>query len=88
MLDAAEHKSFKHRFAAIRTLEKDALLDHDQALQLTLKDAGANAFLATEINHVSDVVNDLVSGYERESRFQQFTALRPLNSQAHQWAAV
>jgi len=44
MLDAAEQKSFKHRFAAIRTLEKDALLDHDQTFKLTLKDAGANAF--------------------------------------------
>jgi len=38
--------------------------------------AGSNAWMATEINHVSDVVEDLVTGYERESRFQQLSAVR------------
>ncbi len=38
--------------------------------------AGANAYLATEINHVSDVVKDLLEGYNRESRSRQLSALR------------
>jgi NAD(P)H-dependent flavin oxidoreductase YrpB (nitropropane dioxygenase family) len=50
--------------------------------------AGSNAFLATEINHVSDVIDDLVEGYKRESRIQQFTAIRPFKSHIQQRAAV
>ncbi len=41
--------------------------------------AGANAYMATEINHVSDVMTDLVDGYNRESLFRQLTAVRPMN---------
>lgn len=33
--------------------------------------AGANAYMATEINHVSDVINDLVRGYNYESLQRQ-----------------
>ena len=38
--------------------------------------AGSNAYLATEINHVSDVVADLVAGFNRESRFHRLSAFR------------
>jgi nitronate monooxygenase len=42
--------------------------------------AGANAYLATEINHVSDVINDLVAGFNHESLLRQLTAVRPLKA--------
>jgi hypothetical protein len=44
MLDVAKHRAFKERFAAIRTLEPEALLPPEQALQSTLMDAGTGAF--------------------------------------------
>ena len=50
--------------------------------------AGANAYMATEINHVSDVVADLVAGYKRESILRQSSALRPVKAQAHRYIAV
>jgi NAD(P)H-dependent flavin oxidoreductase YrpB (nitropropane dioxygenase family) len=37
--------------------------------------AGSNAYLATEINHVSDVINDIVSGYNREALLRQLSAI-------------
>jgi len=42
--------------------------------------AGANAYLATEINHVSDVINDLVAGFNHESFLRQLAAVRPLKA--------
>jgi nitronate monooxygenase len=39
--------------------------------------AGANAYMATEINHVSDVINDLVTGYNHESLLRQLSASHP-----------
>jgi nitronate monooxygenase len=42
--------------------------------------AGANAYLATEINHVSDVINDLVAGFNHESLLRQLAAVRPLKA--------
>ena len=42
--------------------------------------AGANAYLATEINHVSDVINDLVAGFNHESLLRQVAAVRPLKA--------
>jgi len=50
--------------------------------------AGANAWMATEINHVSDVMDDLVAGYKRESRFKQFMAVRPSKAYMQQNIAV
>ena len=44
MLDVAVKKSFKERFSTIRTLDKDALISSQQSLQLSIKDAGENAF--------------------------------------------
>ncbi len=38
--------------------------------------AGAKAYMATEINSVSDVIDDLVSGYKREAILQQISAVR------------
>ncbi len=40
--------------------------------------AGAKAYMATEINHVSDVFADLVAGYNRESLYRQLIAIRPI----------
>ena len=37
--------------------------------------AGAKAYMATEINHVSDVINDLVAGYNIESKCRKFSAV-------------
>jgi NAD(P)H-dependent flavin oxidoreductase YrpB (nitropropane dioxygenase family) len=50
--------------------------------------AGANAYLATEINHVSDVMDDLVSGYKRAARLEQYSAFRPAKTVARQYAAM
>jgi NAD(P)H-dependent flavin oxidoreductase YrpB (nitropropane dioxygenase family) len=50
--------------------------------------AGANAYMATEINYVSDVMDDLVSGYSRELRHQQFLAFRPSKTNVQQRVAV
>ncbi|MBN2172655.1 MAG: nitronate monooxygenase [Bacteroidales bacterium] len=41
--------------------------------------AGANAHKATEINHVSDVFNDLLSGYNYEKLFRQMATMRPMH---------
>ena len=41
--------------------------------------AGANAYMATEINSVSDVITDLVNGYRHESILRQMSSLQPLN---------
>jgi nitronate monooxygenase len=43
--------------------------------------AGANAYRATEINHVSDVMNDLVAGYNHELLMHQLSAVRPIKVQ-------
>jgi NAD(P)H-dependent flavin oxidoreductase YrpB (nitropropane dioxygenase family) len=40
--------------------------------------AGSNAYMATEINHVSDVIEDLVKGYNHELLLRQLSAVRPL----------
>jgi NAD(P)H-dependent flavin oxidoreductase YrpB (nitropropane dioxygenase family) len=40
--------------------------------------AGANAYKATEINHVSDVFSDLVSGYHQALLTSQLSAVRSL----------
>lgn len=45
--------------------------------------AGSNAFLATEINHVSDVFADLVGGYNRELHLQRLRAIRPAAAVHH-----
>ena len=50
--------------------------------------AGSNAYLATEINHVSDVITDLVSGYNLESLRQQLSAIRPVKAPVRQHVAV
>ncbi len=50
--------------------------------------AGSNAYLATEINHVSDVVDDLAKGYARELRFQQINTNRVVNPQLKHRVAV
>ncbi|MEZ5195747.1 MAG: nitronate monooxygenase [Bacteroidales bacterium] len=42
--------------------------------------AGANAYMATEINHVSDVIDELVTGYNHEAFLRKMSALRPLKS--------
>jgi len=42
--------------------------------------AGANAYLATEINHVSDVINDLKKGFKHES-YSHFLSLEQLAQQ-------
>jgi nitronate monooxygenase len=42
--------------------------------------AGANAYLANEINHVSDVINDLVAGFNHESLLRQLAAVRSLKT--------
>lgn len=39
--------------------------------------AGANAYMATDINHVSDVFNDLLLGYNHERLLRQMAAMRP-----------
>ncbi|MCF6247710.1 MAG: DUF4178 domain-containing protein [Desulfobacula sp.] len=44
MLDVALQKSFKERFATIRTLNKEALAASGQSLQLSIRNAGENAF--------------------------------------------
>lgn len=41
--------------------------------------AGTNAWRATEINHVSDVFSDLVSGYNHELLVRKFSAIRPID---------
>ena len=38
--------------------------------------AGAKAYMATEINSVSDVINDLLAGYKHESILQQLSTAR------------
>ncbi len=43
--------------------------------------AGAKAYLATEINSVSEVITDLVSGYNRESLLRQLTNIHPVHTQ-------
>jgi len=40
--------------------------------------AGANAYLATEINHVADVFHDLEAGYNHEALLRQRASLRPM----------
>jgi len=42
--------------------------------------AGANAYMATEINHVSDVIKDLVNGYNHESLLHQLSTIRPFKA--------
>ena len=37
--------------------------------------AGAKAYMATEINHVSDVINDLIAGYNIESKCRKFSSV-------------
>ena len=50
--------------------------------------AGSNAYLATEINHVSDVFTDLVAGYNRESFLRQLSALSPVKEHVQPCIAV
>lgn len=38
--------------------------------------AGSNAWMASEINHVSDVFDDLISGYQQELQHQKFISYR------------
>jgi NAD(P)H-dependent flavin oxidoreductase YrpB (nitropropane dioxygenase family) len=40
--------------------------------------AGSNAYMATEINHVADVIEDLVKGYNHELLLRKLSAVRPL----------
>ena len=41
--------------------------------------AGANAYMATEITSVSEVINELVNGYRHESVLRHIATLRPAN---------
>ncbi|MCD4729040.1 MAG: nitronate monooxygenase [Bacteroidales bacterium] len=50
--------------------------------------AGSNAYLATEINSVSDVITDLVAGYNRESFLRQLSAHRPVKANIRRHMAV
>ncbi len=43
--------------------------------------AGAKAYMAKEITHVSDVIADLVDGFNRESLLRQLTAVRSVAPQ-------
>jgi len=47
--------------------------------------AGSNAYLATEINHVSDVISNLETGYKREELLRQMSAIRPHQTQSTQY---
>jgi hypothetical protein len=40
--------------------------------------AGANAYMATEINSVADVMADLVEGYRHEELLRQLSGVRPV----------
>jgi hypothetical protein len=40
--------------------------------------AGSNAYMATEISYVSDVIKDLVTGYNHESLLRQLSAVRTI----------
>lgn len=42
--------------------------------------AGANAYKATEINHVSDVIDELVTGYNHEAFLKKMSSMRPIKS--------
>ena len=50
--------------------------------------AGANAYMAKEINHVSDVIDDLVAGYRHESLLRKMSAIRPVKAQIQRRVAV
>ncbi|MCD4682454.1 MAG: nitronate monooxygenase [Bacteroidales bacterium] len=50
--------------------------------------AGSNAYLATEINHVSDVITDLVAGFKHESFLRQLSAIRPVKARLQHRIAV
>lgn len=50
--------------------------------------AGAKAYMATEINSVSDVMNDLVTGYNKEVHLRKLSAVRPISSQSQCRIAV
>ena len=50
--------------------------------------AGSKAYMATEINSVSDVITDLVAGYNRESFLQQLSAHRPVKAHLQRRMAV
>jgi NAD(P)H-dependent flavin oxidoreductase YrpB (nitropropane dioxygenase family) len=45
--------------------------------------AGANAYMATEINHVSDVIDDLIRGYNQESLLRQLESDRSIKTPLH-----
>lgn len=64
MLDTAAQKSFQQRFSSIRTLEKKDLLSPADALALTLKDAGKNAFF--DLDGTTYLINDM-NRYEEAS---------------------
>jgi NAD(P)H-dependent flavin oxidoreductase YrpB (nitropropane dioxygenase family) len=50
--------------------------------------AGSNAYMATEINSVSDVITDLVAGYNRESFLRQLSATRRVKAHVQRRVAV
>lgn len=50
--------------------------------------AGSNAYMATEINSVSDVITDLVAGYNRESFLRQLSATRRVKAHVQHRVAV
>lgn len=50
--------------------------------------AGSKAYMATEINHVSDVMSDLVAGYNRELFLKQLSTLRPINTRVEHRLAI
>lgn len=50
--------------------------------------AGSKAYMATEINSVSDVMTDLVEGYNSESRLRKLSAVRPVSMRAQCRVAI
>jgi len=50
--------------------------------------AGSNAYMATEINSVSDVITDLVAGYNRESFLRQLSVTRRVKAHVQRRVAV
>ncbi len=81
-LSACNYKEAPYCIA--KALHNSAIGNMDEGFAF----AGANAWMATEINHASDVINDLVTGYKRAARLQQFSSFRPAKAHAQQAVAM
>lgn len=68
MLDTATQKSYQERFAAIRSLEKKAIIPASEKTGLTLQSAGKNSFF--EYNGSTYFVKDLNSYEETSEDFK------------------